>query len=114
MGSDSARTLTLDAYSPWVRTLMVSAALAVMLVLAGCETDSSDLSARALKPLSQAMLAKLERKHMSKESPILVRLFKEEAELEIWKQDDGRRFALLATYHDLSLVRRAWTEVEAR
>ncbi len=98
MGSDSARTLTLDAYSPWVRTLMVSAALAVMLVLAGCETDSSDLSARALKPLSQAMLAKLERKHMSKESPILVRLFKEEAELEIWKQDDGRRFALLATY----------------
>ncbi len=93
---------------------MVSAALAVMLVLAGCETDSSDLSARALKPLSQAMLAKLERKHMSKESPILVRLFKEEAELEIWKQDDGRRFALLATYHDLSLVRRAWTEVEAR
>src|SRR6266571_3821517 len=98
MGSDSARTLTLDAYSPWVRTLMVSTALAVALVLAGCETDNSDFSAGALKPLSQAMLAKLERKHMTKESPILVRLFKEEAEFELWKQDDGGRFALLATY----------------
>jgi murein L,D-transpeptidase YafK len=88
----------LDAYSPWVRTLMVSTALAVALVLAGCETDSSDFSGRALKPLSQTMLAKLERKHMTKESPILIRLFKEEAELEIWKQDDSGRFALLATY----------------
>jgi len=66
--------------------------------IAGCETDSSDFSSRALKPLSQTMLAKLERKHMTKESPILIRLFKEEAELEIWKQDDSGRFALLATY----------------
>src|SRR5262249_46948430 len=35
---------------------------------------------------------------LPKESPILIRLFKEEAELEVWKQDDGGRFALLATY----------------
>jgi murein L,D-transpeptidase YafK len=77
---------------------MVVAALAVALALAGCEIDGSDLSARALKPLSQTMLADLERKHMPKESPILVRLFKEQSELEVWKQDDSGRFALLATY----------------
>ena len=35
---------------------------------------------------------------MSKESPILVRLFKEEAELEVWKQDRDGHFALLKTY----------------
>jgi murein L,D-transpeptidase YafK len=35
---------------------------------------------------------------MEKESPILVRIFKEEAELEVWKQDDSGRFALLRTY----------------
>jgi murein L,D-transpeptidase YafK len=74
------------------------AAVAVALVLAGCEIDELDLSARALEPLSQAMFANLQRKHMPKESPILIRLFKEEAELEVWKQDDGGRFALLATY----------------
>jgi murein L,D-transpeptidase YafK len=35
---------------------------------------------------------------MSKESPILVRLFKEESELEVWKQDNSGRFELLKTY----------------
>jgi len=74
------------------------AAVAVVAVLAGCEIDESDLSARALEPLSPAMLANLQRKHMPKESPILITLFKEEAELEIWKQDGGGRFALLAMY----------------
>ena len=44
------------------------------------------------------MLAQLEHKHMSKELPILVRLFKEEAELEVWKKDSSGRFALLKTY----------------
>ena len=33
-----------------------------------------------------------------KESPILVRIFKEEAELEVWKQDSTGHFALLKTY----------------
>ena len=35
---------------------------------------------------------------MAKESPILVRIFKEEAELEVWKEDNTGRFALLRTY----------------
>ena len=35
---------------------------------------------------------------MDMESPILVRLFKEESELEVWKQDRDGRFALLKTY----------------
>ena len=48
--------------------------------------------------MSPQMLAQLEHKHMSKESPILVRLFKEEAELEVWKKDSSGRFALLKTY----------------
>jgi len=44
------------------------------------------------------MLAELEAKNMENESPILVRIFKEEAELEVWKQDKSGRFALLRTY----------------
>ncbi len=81
--------------------MIAAGALALAAMLAGCETDGVDLSAlsaKALKPLSPAMVVELERKHMPKESPILVRLFKEEAELEIWKQDDSGRLALLATY----------------
>ena len=35
---------------------------------------------------------------MPKESLVLVRLFKEEAELEVWKQDSSGQYALLKTY----------------
>ena len=44
------------------------------------------------------MVAEIEKKNMPKESPILVRIFKEEAELEVWKQDANGQFALLKTY----------------
>ncbi len=54
--------------------------------------------ARALQPLSPQMLAELEQKHMPMDSPILIRLFKEESEIEVWKQDTSGRFALLKTY----------------
>ena len=51
-----------------------------------------------MQPLSERMLADIDAKNMEKESAILVRIFKEEAELEVWKQDDSGRFALLRTY----------------
>src|ERR671929_153697 len=44
------------------------------------------------------MMRDLEKKSMPKESPILVRTFKEESELEVWKQDTTGHFALLKTY----------------
>ncbi len=51
-----------------------------------------------MAPLSVRMLSDMEAKNMDKESPILVRVFKEESELEVWKQDRSGRFALLKTY----------------
>jgi murein L,D-transpeptidase YafK len=44
------------------------------------------------------MLGEIEAKNMSKESPILVRIFKEESELEVWKENQSGRFTLLKTY----------------
>ena len=44
------------------------------------------------------MRAELAQKNMPIESPMLVRLFKEEAELEVWKQDATGRYELLKTY----------------
>jgi murein L,D-transpeptidase YafK len=54
--------------------------------------------AKAMKPLSPEMLALMESKGMDKNAPILVRVFKEEAELEIWKQNRDGQYALLKTY----------------
>jgi murein L,D-transpeptidase YafK len=51
-----------------------------------------------MQPLSEHVLADLKAKNMDKASPILVRLFKEEAALEVWKQDKTGRFALFRTY----------------
>ncbi len=51
-----------------------------------------------MQPLSERMIAEIERRNMEKESPILVRIFKQEAELEVWKEDKSGGFALLKTY----------------
>jgi murein L,D-transpeptidase YafK len=77
---------------------MASAAIAGAIALAGCETDGVSVPERALKPLSREMVGELEKKNMPKDSPILVRLFKQESEFEVWKQDSSGRYALLKTY----------------
>jgi murein L,D-transpeptidase YafK len=56
------------------------------------------LPARATKPLPPELLAQLKQKKMLLHSPILVRVFKEEAELEVWKPDSSGRFQVLKTY----------------
>ena len=81
-----------------VRALTASAVLAAALMLAGCNDDVYQLPTRAMKELSPEMVASLEKKGMPKESPILVRIFKEESELEVWKQDTSGRFQLLKVY----------------
>jgi murein L,D-transpeptidase YafK len=77
---------------------LASAAVAAAVALASCETDGNNGLTRAMKPLSPEMVSALEQKHMPKESPILVRIFKEESEMEIWKQDESGQYALLKTY----------------
>jgi murein L,D-transpeptidase YafK len=85
---------------PLARALLASAALSAAVLLSGCYTDGGVLpmSERAARPLSEKMLAEFESKNMDKESPILVRTFKEESELEVWKMDRSGRYALLKTY----------------
>ncbi len=56
------------------------------------------LPAKATKKLPPELLSLLQQKKMSIHSPILVRVFKEEAELEVWKQDATGRFQILKTY----------------
>ena len=81
------------------RALMASAVLAGALMLAGCfGEDGYQLPTKAMKELSPQMLALLDQKHIPKNSPILVRIFKEESELEVWKQDTTGRFQILKVY----------------
>jgi murein L,D-transpeptidase YafK len=59
---------------------------------------ATKLPAKATKKLPPELLSLLQQKNMPIHSPILVRVFKEEAELEVWKQDATGRFQILKTY----------------
>src|ERR1700733_5778948 len=82
------------------RALITSAVLAAGALLAGCNSDEISLAnnAKANQPVPPKLLAEMVAKDMDLQSPILIRLFKQEAELEVWKQDRAGRFALLKTY----------------
>ena len=82
----------------FVRALLAPAAIAAAVALAGCDPNGLTPSGRSLAPLSDRMIATIAEKNMDKDSPILVRLFKEESELEVWKKDRNGDFALLKTY----------------
>jgi murein L,D-transpeptidase YafK len=81
-----------------VRTLLTSAAIAAAIALGGCNPSDIPTSGRAQAPLSDKMIADISAKNMDKDSAILVRLFKEESELEVWKKNKDGEFALLKTY----------------
>ncbi len=66
-------------------------------LLSGCIGGLDDL-AKAPPKLTSKMLAQMSAKGMRPESPVLVRIFKQESELEVWKVDKTGQYALLKTY----------------
>lgn len=79
------------------RNVRMLAAAAAAAILAGCA------SAPVLPPASELPIPKesmmlLGRKGMTAEAPIFVRIFKEESELEVWKQREDGRFYHFKTY----------------
>src|SRR6185312_11342745 len=82
-----------------IRLRTAAMAAVCTLALAGCFNESMySLNEKASKQLSSQMVATIEKKGMTKESPILVRIFKEESELEVWKQTADGKYDLLKTY----------------
>ena len=86
--------------SPLVRALMLSAA-----VFAGALTpvrcfgeEAEPLPAKATAEVPSELLLLFKQKNMAKHSPIILRVFKEEAELEVWKQDATGHFQIIKTY----------------
>jgi murein L,D-transpeptidase YafK len=71
-----------------LRALVLAAAFSAGLTPVTCLGENSNgLPTKATKELPPELLSLLRQKKMPKYSPIVVRVFKEEAELEIWKQD---------------------------
>jgi murein L,D-transpeptidase YafK len=82
-----------------VRALVLTAAFAAVITPVTClGEDGTQLPTSATRELPPELLSMLRQKKMPKYSPILVRIFKEEAELEVWKQDITGRFQILKIF----------------
>jgi murein L,D-transpeptidase YafK len=68
------------------------------LTLAACEEERYRGSARHNIPIPSATYALMSEKGMSKSQPILIRSYKKESELEVWKKRADGKYALLKTY----------------
>ncbi|MGF0539637.1 L,D-transpeptidase family protein [Agrobacterium sp. ES01] len=71
--------------------------------LAGCNDtldsfDPSKISNKVEQPLPSKILAAMKAKGMERNSPIMIRVFKEEGVLEIWKAKTNNRFDKIAEY----------------
>jgi murein L,D-transpeptidase YafK len=77
-----------------VNAVIAASVLTLVSALGGC----GQFSPAYLKPLSAQTRALLAEKGMTEESPVLVRIFKAESELEIWKAKDDGRFYHFKTY----------------
>ena len=88
--------------------MKISIASAVLLVaglaLAGCNGTLEEIAPtttagpKATKPLPAQLVQSMRAKGMSTTAPIMVRIFKEEATLEVWKQKSSGRYDLAVSY----------------
>jgi murein L,D-transpeptidase YafK len=65
--------------------------------LTACE-DTTSFSQRSLAPIPRETVALMEQVGSSKDAPTLIRAYKKEAELEVWKMRSDGRYAHLKTY----------------
>ena len=79
----------------FVRRILTAAALAALMAVSACKVE--DLAPENA-PLPPDLARAIKANDMGVNSPILVRLFKEESDLEIWKQKTDGTYALLKTY----------------
>ena len=67
-------------------------------LLAGCQEPLTMSNGRSTAPIPSNVLALMKEKNTDAHKPILIRAFKKEAELEIWKQQADGQYTLLKTY----------------
>lgn len=72
--------------------------VAAAILLSSCNGGIDSVFPKAERPVSEQIVKKMKSKGMAKTSPILIRIYKEEDVLEVWKQKDTGRYALLESF----------------
>ncbi len=81
-----------------IRSLTAIGVIGAALLLGGCNTADRMSNTKAIRPIPAKTLALMEKKGMTRRDPVLIRIYKEDSELELWKKDRSGRYALLKTY----------------
>ncbi|MBH0237272.1 L,D-transpeptidase family protein [Methylobrevis albus] len=76
--------------------LLLAAGLAAL--LAGCQADELGFGPQSTRQAERETRQMMSKLGMTETSPILIRIFKEENALEVWKKDRSGRYALLKSY----------------
>jgi murein L,D-transpeptidase YafK len=92
-----------DDAGPMIARFFRAGLLIAAIAVAGCTGSDVDAltaggGAKAEKQLSPKILAAMKSKSMSRTSPVMARIFKEEGKLEIWKQKTNGRYDIIASY----------------
>jgi len=66
--------------------------------LTGCQNVFDGIDNKANVPIPSKLIRKMKAKGMSSASPIMLRIFKQENELEVWKRTHTGRYAKLKSY----------------
>lgn len=78
-----------------VGTLWAACACVVLVAATALPARANEAAA---KPLQSETLQFLEKKKIGAAAPVYIRIFKEESELEVWKERPGGRYVLVKTY----------------
>ncbi len=78
--------------------LYAFAALVVAVTLAACGGIGPTPNAKANKPLPSALTSKIASIGSTPGAPMMIRIFKESSELEVWKRTSSGSYKLLKTY----------------
>ncbi|WP_189491170.1 L,D-transpeptidase family protein [Limoniibacter endophyticus] len=82
-----------------VKRALQALMLASLVALAACQDKTlSDIAPKANAKLPARIVQQMKAKGMNEKSPIMVRIFKEEAKLEVWKQKTNGRYDIIASY----------------
>src|SRR4051794_34161366 len=74
------------------------AAGAAALLLAGCNAESGRYPARAYAPIPPDTLSLFASKNTNRNAPVLIRAYKKESEIEVWKQASDGQYVHVKTY----------------
>jgi murein L,D-transpeptidase YafK len=85
-----------------IASVFAKACFATLIIagLGGCSTVAYAPKAAAVRTgmVRSPTIKQMETLNMDRAAPILIRIYKEESALEVWKQDRSGRFALLNSY----------------